>query len=52
MRKAIIEPFDELRSKMKERQIGGNLYICRFDDFDGNIEHNILMYLKLLHERT
>ena len=52
VRKVMIEPFDELRTKMKERQIGGNLYICRVDDFDGNIEHIILMYLIILHERT
>ena len=52
VRKIMIEPFDELRTKMKERQIGGDLYICRFDAFDGNIEHNILIYLIILHERT
>ena len=36
MRKVMKEAFDELRANMKERQIGGSLYICRFDNFDGN----------------
>ena len=52
MRKVMKEPFDELRANMKERQIGGSLYICRFDDFDGNFEYDILIYLLIFHERT
>ena len=39
------EPFDELRANMKEIYIGGSLYIRRFDDFDGNFKHIILIYI-------
>ena len=52
VRKELQEPFTELRNSMKARGICGSLYICRFDDFDGNFEHNILIYLLIFHERT
>ena len=52
VRKELQEPFTELRNSMKARGICGSLYICRFDGFDGNFDHNILIYLLIFHERT
>lgn len=44
VRKAFKKPIAELRIKMKERNIHGSLYICRFDDFDGKFAHKIVMF--------
>ena len=49
VRKVMKEAFDELRTNMKKRQIGDSI-LCRFDDFDGNFEHNILIYLLIFYK--
>ena len=45
VRKALKEPFNELRIIMNKRNITGRLCVCRFDDFDGNFKHDFVIYL-------
>ena len=50
VRKALTEPFEELRIIMRKRNITGRLCMCRFVDFDGDFEHDFVIFTNIFIE--